>query len=31
MDKQEKMRQLSDDELELVSGGSTKAYLAAWI
>lgn len=29
MDKQEKMRQLSDDELELVSGGSTKAYLAA--
>ena len=29
MDKQSDMRLLSDDELEMVSGGSTKAYLAA--
>jgi hypothetical protein len=29
MEKQSDMRLLSDDELEMVSGGSTKAYLAA--
>ena len=29
MNKQCDMRRLSDDELEMVWGGSTKAYLAA--
>ena len=29
MSKQERMKKLSDDELEMVSGGSTRAYLAA--
>ena len=29
MSKQDEMRLLTDDELELVSGGSTRAYLAA--
>ena len=29
MDKEQTMRLLSDDELEMVSGGSTKAYDAA--